>query len=49
MMGFARELVATMAALILAYLVLVNSTGFSRNIAALSKAGVENTKALQGR
>lgn len=35
--------------LIVAYLVLIHFTGFSSDIATLSKGGVELTKAFQGR
>jgi hypothetical protein len=44
-----RKVLSVFMILIIAYLVLLNATGFSKDIATLSKGGVELTKAFQGR
>lgn len=44
-----RKVLWTFMVLILVYLVLINYTGFSKDLATLSKGTVEVTKAFQGR
>jgi hypothetical protein len=44
-----KELLVVTAALIAAYLVLTNYTGFSKSVASLGTAYVGGVKALQGR
>jgi hypothetical protein len=47
--GSVKELLVVTAALIAAYLVLVNYTGFSKSVSSLGSAYVGGVKALQGR
>lgn len=44
-----RKVLSTFAVLIILYLVLINFTGFSKDVSTLSKGTVELTKAFQGR
>jgi hypothetical protein len=44
-----RNVLRVFMILIVAYLVLIHFTGFSKDVATISKGGVELTKAFQGR
>lgn len=44
-----RNILRVFMILIVAYLVLIHFTGFSKDVATLSKGGVELTKTFQGR
>jgi hypothetical protein len=44
-----KELVAMTVVLVLAYLVLIHFTGFTRDVGALGSAWVNVTKTFQGR
>lgn len=48
-MRLAREILSVFVVLILAYLVLLNYTGFSRDISALTSGGATLAKTFQGR
>ena len=48
-MRIAREVLSVFVVLILAYLVLVNYTGFSKDIGAIGSNGVALAKTFQGR
>ena len=46
---FTKELIGLTSTLVLAYLILVHSTGFSRSVTSASQGYVRSVKALQGR
>lgn len=49
MRGITRELLTAFMVLTLAYLVLINFTGFSKDVGALGSASVNLFKVAQGR
>lgn len=49
MRGLARELLTAFMVLTIAYLVLLNYTGFSKDVGALGSASVNLFKVAQGR
>lgn len=44
-----RKILSTFALLIIVYLVLIHFTGFSKDVATISKGGAELAKTFQGR